>query len=390
MKKVLFIPSWYPYPQLPHAGSFIINQAKALAEYHTAAISILDWGQLEYQLAIRTPWKSMGKFCAYLRSKPHIEKWENGITIYHIPQLSWTHLLWGGNIEGLIPKLRALPHFDLIHAHVSYPAGYVAMKLAQATGIPYLITEHSGPFPLKGLSKGGKVLPIVQQPLSEADAVISVSSALAASIKAKTGISSIVIPNLVDTNFFRPAPQAAINEPFCLFALSALSTAKGILNLLEAVKMLKAQRVDFIIYLGGAGPLSSRLTKEIARWNLQKQLVLLGELNPEQALSYYQKCDCFIMPSHHESFSVVLLEALACGKPIIATACGGPADIVNADCGVLVPPQDSQALAEAIKTMQSSYLQYDPLKIREYCLARYSPRVVASELGKIYSRLVPN
>lgn len=385
MKKVLIIPSWYPYSQLPHAGNFIINQANALADNGLAEISILNWGQLEYQLVLRSPLKSLSRFYSYLGSKSGMRQWPNSICEYRIPHLTWTQHLLGGNLEALIPKLKSLAQFDLIHAHVSYPAGYLAMKLSEQTGIPFIITEHSGPFPLPGLSKKGIALPLVSEPISAAKAVIAVSSALAEEIRHQTGRESLIIPNLVDGNFFKPLEHRIANNSFSLFALASLVPSKGIIDLVEAIKILSAKGIDLCLKIGGAGSLATRITKEISRHHLQQKLVLLGQLKPPQALTQYQNCDCFVMPSHHESFSVVLLEALACGKPVIATACGGPTDIVTSDNGLLVPPRNPLALAEAIQKMMQTYQNYDPACIRDHCVQTYSSEVIASQIAKVYN-----
>ncbi len=389
MKKVLFIPSWYPYPALPHAGNFILNQAKALAENGLAEICILNWGQLEYQLTLRSPLRSLARFKGYLFSKPELFERIDGIREYRIPHLSWTHYVLNGHLDTLIPKLQNLPRFDLIHAHVSYPAGYMAMKLSELTGTPYIITEHSGPFPLPGLSRKGQVLPIVQKPITKATAMIAVSTALQAEITNKTGISSVVIPNVVDCTFFQPAEQPRrARAEFTLFALSALTYSKGIGDLLDAMQLLKNEFVSPILYLGGSGPLESKLQRYLSANGMLQQVKLLGKLSPIQALDYYQTCDAFVMPSHHESFSVVLLEALACGKPVIATNCGGPADIVNIDNGLLVPSKDPDALASAIHMMMQTYSNYDQNLIRKACVANFSYPVVAKRIAEVYQSIL--
>ncbi|MBP7309989.1 MAG: glycosyltransferase family 4 protein, partial [Candidatus Cloacimonetes bacterium] len=112
MKKVLIIPSWYPYPKLPHAGNFIINQANALADNGLAEISILNWGQLEYQLVLRSPLKSLSRLYNYSGSKSGMSQWNNGISEYRTPHLTWTHHLLGGNLDALVPKLKLLAGFD--------------------------------------------------------------------------------------------------------------------------------------------------------------------------------------------------------------------------------------------------------------------------------------
>jgi len=347
-------------------------------------VSILNWGQLEYQLALRHPWQSIIKLCRYTFSKQHPYHYKSSLQELTFKHLTWTHHVLTGNIDRLIPKLAHLPEFDLIHAHVAFPAGYIALKLAQARGTPYIITEHSGPFPLPGLGKGSQVSSLVSEPMNKAAAVVAVSPSLARDIKRKLGISPHIIPNLIDTEFYYPSPQIKPHDRFTLFALSALTEAKGVLDLLEAVRILKSMHCNVVIKLAGSGPMYGKLRKLIKTYNLHDHLLLLGQLNPMQALSYYQSCDCFIMPSRLESFSMVLLEAMACGKPLIATACGGPDDIVNTALGILVPPAKPQALAEAVISMVGNYDHYSSQAIREHCLQHYAPDIICGQIRDLY------
>jgi len=382
--KVLVIPSWYPYPGLPHAGIFTVNQAQALARTIDVEVSILNWGQLEYQLALRHPWQSITKLWRYAFSLQQPHPFESNLREHRLKHLTWTHHVLNGNIDRLISKLAHLPEYDLIHAHVAFPAGYVAMKLAQARGIPYIITEHSGPFPLPGLGKGSQISSLVSEPMNKAAAIVAVSTSLARDIERQLGISPHIIPNLIDTEFYCPSPQVSPNARFTLFALSALTEAKGVLDLLEAAKILESMHCNVVIKLAGSGPLYGKLRRLINTHNLHDHLQLLGQLNPLQALSYYQSCDCFIMPSRLESFSMVLLEAMACGKPLIATACGGPVDIVHPTLGILVPPANPQALAEAVVSMVGSYGQYSHQVIREHSLQHYTPEIICGQISDLY------
>lgn len=90
-----------------------------------------------------------------------------------------------------------------------------------------------------------------------------------------------------------------------------------------------------------------------------------------------------------ETFGVVFVEALACGKPVIATKIGGPSEIVTPEVGLLVPPGDAKALAEAIDFMLHHLREYNPEKIVEYGCVRYSYEAVAKALDQVYRSLVP-
>lgn len=104
----------------------------------------------------------------------------------------------------------------------------------------------------------------------------------------------------------------------------------------------------------------------------------------------FQQCDAFVfvLTSHHETFGVVYAEALACGKPIIATRCGGPESIVTSENGVLVNVGDITAIRDALLKVIRDREQYHPEVIRTDFLARFSRPAVSSQLKQLYESLL--
>ena len=97
------------------------------------------------------------------------------------------------------------------------------------------------------------------------------------------------------------------------------------------------------------------------RLEIEPRVRWLGRLDRQRALEEYRACDCFVQPSHLESFSIVVLEALACGKPVIATRCGGPEFMITPENGLLVAKQDPSGLARAMRGMVSGAQAYERL-----------------------------
>jgi glycosyltransferase involved in cell wall biosynthesis len=382
--KVLVIPSWYPYPAMHLAGKFFYEQASALAEQGVADVTILNWGQNEFQLAIRRPLQSLGKLLKLSTAKHAYKQVSDNLHEIYCPHLSWTSRVCKGNIDALVNKVRLAEKPDLIHAHVSFPAGYLAWKLSRKLNIPFVITEHSGPFPFPEFVSSKGISPLIADPLKAASKVVAVSSYIQTELYKQTGVTSLVIPNLVDTGFYKPQTANVTNNRYRLFALSSFTEAKGALDLILAVKLMRDAGLDFCLYWGGSGYLKSRLHKYICQHQLSQYIVFLGQINHCEALYQYQHCDCFVMPSHVESFSVVLIEALACGKPVIATDCGGPKDIVKEFCGSLIPIAKPQVMAAALTEMQKHLKEYSQQQIRNYCVSNYSPAVVCERINEVY------
>ena len=103
-----------------------------------------------------------------------------------------------------------------------------------------------------------------------------------------------------------------------------------------------------------------------------------------EVAEFMRRCDILVSSSFAETFGITLIEALASGKPVIATNSGGPRDIVNDMVGKLVPPGDVSALADAIDHVLDHYEDYPAEKIARYARERYSHEAVGKQLNEIY------
>jgi L-malate glycosyltransferase len=100
-----------------------------------------------------------------------------------------------------------------------------------------------------------------------------------------------------------------------------------------------------------------------------------------------RESDCFVLPSKSETFGVAYMEALACGVPVIATKCGGPEVFVNKSNGLLIPVNDVDTLAVAMKYMYKNITLFDKKKIAKDIKSKFSPEVVANQLLRIYKKI---
>lgn len=396
---VFVIPSWYPGDMQPLAGLFIAEQVRTLAALRprwTLAVSL--WAQDSSTVILKRPRTVPAALRA--AAQPPSRRRAANVCEYDHPVLSWSHRLLSGRISALLDAnrhnlRRAMSDagaIDLIHAHVSYPAGWIAMELSRESGIPYVITEHMGPFPFPEFLAGPRHLKeIVALPLSKAAAVIAVSPALRGQIE-QFGIHGVaVIPNLVDERFFRPAETGSPDDRIVFFTLARIEPDKGILDLLNAARELldslpeeAKRRVSFRI--GGDGTMRGRYAKEASRMRIDGEVTWLGRLTRHQARAEYQRCTGFVLASRWESFGLVLVEAMACGKPVIATRCGGPETIVTAENGILVDVADRPQLAQAMRSVVERSVRFDSARIREQCVERFGGPAVVARIEEMYSR----
>jgi glycosyltransferase involved in cell wall biosynthesis len=275
---------------------------------------------------------------------------------------------------------------DLIHAHVSYPAGYVAAQLSERYSIPYVLTEHMSPFPFPGLMRDGKPIDEVTSAFASATATVAVSPALADQIETFGYRRPIVIPNLVDEREFRLHPPH--EGRFTFLSVSGMTEQKGIDDLLKAVALWDPPASAFEFLLVGDGPKLDEWKRMADGLGISDRVRWLGGVERRAVGRLFMGCNAFVLPSRHETFGVVLAEAAASGKPLVATRCGGPESIVNETNGLLVDVGDVGGLADALHIVSSEWPNYDPEAIRQDCLIRFGRRPVIDRLTSLYQSVL--
>ena len=98
------------------------------------------------------------------------------------------------------------------------------------------------------------------------------------------------------------------------------------------------------------------------------------------------ECDAFVLSSRYETFGVVLIEAMACGRPVIAPSGSGPDCIVTQDTGVLFPPDNLEQLSYQLLEMRNNFQKYDAYRIRQSCIDRFSEEVIVRRIVEVYER----
>jgi glycosyltransferase involved in cell wall biosynthesis len=391
---VFVIPSWYPSNTKPAAGIFIRDQVLAVARERPAwRLAVSVWGQDETVVELRRPLSTFSR----LRRRDLWSRFEHpeapNVILFSAPVLHWTPRLRSGRFDAVLAAnrknlLRSRERFggvDLIHAHASFPAALVAMELAAELGIPYVVTEHTGDALLRRLEGNEIGRRALGEALNRADAVIAVSEALARRL-AQRGVSPTdVIPNVVDEEFFTPEPPGSETPPRA-FALARLVDHKGIPQLIDAVAMLGQSDFPLELRIGGDGPRRRRWERYARGLGLNGTVSFLGGLTRNAVREEMRGCSCFVLPSESETFGVVCVEALACGRPVLATRSGGPESIVTERDGVLVPPRDVDALAAGLRTILTQ--QYDTEAIRAGAVQRFGGAAVTAALERVYRRVL--
>ncbi len=367
--KILVLPSWYP----PMGGRFFRNQAEALAKLgHEVDVLIL----YEKGISQKTNFKINAKKSTLIN--------EICNTFYRIPKLNLLNKkLFVRKFKILLDNYLKQHNPDVIHVHSAIWAGIVVEELAQKYKIPYVITEHHSHFlekkiPLSNADKSQFI-----NAFKNSSKIISVSTALKnAIIKLKIQNKKlVVIPNMIDFKYFDILTNISKNKEFTFISVGELSQLKGLDVLIKAFSKIKNSNCKLVIV--GKGKELANLKDLTKRLNIQNKVQFAGYKSKEDLLEVYNKANVYVSSSRIETFGVTLIEALACGLPIIATNCGGPKDIVNKNNGYLAENENANSLHEKMELMIENFDNFDTNLIRGNAIELYNKKTIALQIEKV-------
>jgi glycosyltransferase involved in cell wall biosynthesis len=277
---------------------------------------------------------------------------------------------------------------DVIYAHYLFPTGAVAALAGSARRTPWVVTAHGGD--VRNL--GRRSIALASAPgIRRAAAIIAVSRHLAGDLRASgIRLPPVHVINMgVDTDLFRPADRRAArarlglpaDEPLVL-AVGGLTPRKNPLGLLRAVAELRGEIPGIRVALVGDGPLAGEVDAEARRLGLAGRLHRPGAVPHDRVPLWMAAADALAMVSTIEPLGQVALEALASGRPVVATRVGGAVEIVPEDgAGRHVDPgrpgEIAGALAELIRAGVSP----------ETCRAAAMPHELSRQAGRVHDVL---
>lgn len=381
---ILYVPSWFISKKRPLNGVFFYEQAKELSKISDNLFVIYP-KEIEF-----------GK---------NIVKDEENIRFFPFLKFHYKRtFLFGFFLKLFIKKIiKKYGKIDLIHAQSFLWAGIECAKISKKFNIPLIITEHHSRFLV--VDEKTKIKKLINEAISISSKVVFVSSPLRSSFCQKMKLNEnelndkfLVIPNSVSDRFFQTKEFFQINDSlkeyfndnkkFIFISIGNLKPAKGFDILIDAFHNAFSNVDDVELFIGGDGPLKFNLIEKISKLKVQNKVILLGQLNREEVEYVLEHSNCFAIASRFETFGVVLIEALAKGLPVIATDCGGPKDIVNQDCGILVKSEDIDALADAMKKIFFNYKKYDNKKIKQFAFENFSETAFIEKYRKLYLKVI--
>lgn len=356
--KILTFTSLYPDSTRTRHGVFVetrLRQLRAYAGIEVVVVAPVPW--FPFKNAI------FGDYAAYAGVPKREER--HGVTVYHpryplLPKVGMSVAPWLMALA-VLPAVRRLLRdghdFDLIDAHYFYPDGVAAALLAKLLDKPLVITARGSDLNL--IANYALPRKWMRWAARRADHLITVSEGLKRVLRGMDVPEQkiTVLRNGVDANLFRPVAREAMRlrlnmRGFVLLSVGNLVTGKGHDLAIEAVARMPDARLLII----GEGPCAQQLRRLIADRGLDERVHMLGNLDQETLRDYYGAADMLVLASAREGWPNVLLESMACGTPVVATAVGASGLIVSVpEAGVLARERSVEALFEAIGQLRAHY-----------------------------------
>lgn len=368
--KILVVTTLYPNAATPHRAVFVRQFCAKLKEY--AEIRIL--APVPYFPPL--PWfKRWNAF----RAVPQWEETENGavehpryLVLPKVEMLTgWLYLL---SVLPAVRRIRSEFPFDCLNVHWAYPDGFAMALAGRLLGCPVVLTAHGSD--IYSYRNRPLVNPLLRWAFGQVQAVVAVSEALKQAIGGIGATRRLaVIPcAAINPDIFAMRDQRqcrqrlglADAESWIVF-IGNLVPVKGCRFLVEAFAQLKAMRAGQTLRLAivGDGPERAELESLADRLGIRPQVVFAGRRPHHEIPEWMNSADIFCLPSLSEGMPNVAVEAMACGRPVVASRVGGLPDLVPTPwAGLLVPAGDSEQLAGALA--QAVGRDWDAKAISDY------------------------
>lgn len=299
-------------------------------------------------------------------------------------------------VVGLATILARAGSARLFHGHRAYPMGMLAVLLGRLLRRKVVVTAYGSDVHQDAVRGSWMLRRLTRFAFKGADRVVAVSHSLL-SLLGSIGVPEErrrYVPSGVDLERFLPLDgrtlRPALDLPadaFVFLCSSEFLPVKGHAVLVEAFALLVRRHRHVLLVLTGGGPLEGEIETLVRARGAAAGVRFAGIVSYDNVPRWVAASDALVLPSLNEGMPLTILEAFACGKPVVASRVGGVPELVrDGDDGILVPPGDPEALAAGLERALNR--SWNPGALRERSLAFAWPRV-ADRLQKVYREIAP-
>ncbi|MHA1402955.1 MAG: glycosyltransferase family 4 protein [Candidatus Helarchaeota archaeon] len=293
---------------------------------------------------------------------------------------------------------------DVIHAHWVLPSGFIAGILSRIFRIPAIVTAHGRSIYLN--PQVGFIVPqkryariLLEMSFLNLKKIVAVSrdAIFHALQRGAKQDRCVVIYNGTDEQLFNPDVSGmnvkskwGLKKDFALVAVRKFYKRKGLQYLIQALPGVIDEIPDVKLILLGDGPLKKTLERQVKELNISNHVIFTGMVPNRKVPEYLAAADACLVPSLEEGFGVAAVEAMAMKKPLISTQAGGLREVVDEKTTILVPPRDSQAIAQAIIRLWKNPEMRKKLGEagRKKVLQKFNWNRAAREYIKLYNQIL--
>ncbi|MGH3873239.1 MAG: glycosyltransferase family 4 protein [Pseudonocardiaceae bacterium] len=297
-------------------------------------------------------------------------------------------------ITATVLELHSVEPFDVLHAQYAYPTGLAVLRAAAQAGLPAVVSVQGGDGHWVGTCCDTHRI-LMRAVFAHTPALLIGSPSFAAEVAQRHDVDPArftLVPGATDVTRFTPtAGLARLSDPAVLLYHGRVDVRKGVLDLLEAVRLLLAAGTRVRLLISGIGPDTARVRERVGALGLDQNVDVLGAVPYELAPEVYRRGEIFVSPTYAEGFSNTILEAMASGLPVVSTDVVGVRDCIRPDVnGVLVAPGDPPALAAGIRRLLTDDVLRRRVAERAHrdVHSRWSWPVVAGRITAIYHTLL--
>jgi glycosyltransferase involved in cell wall biosynthesis len=277
------------------------------------------------------------------------------------------YLLWFSKTVNQIVSLKK--EIDIIHAHGAILNGSVAYLLSKQLKVPFVISEHTGPF--SKISDSFVKKNWAKFILNRADNVFAVSNHLKKEMIA-IGIKEANVTvsfNPVDTNLFKCKPN--LSRVKNMLFVSRLEPFKGGLRTLKAFHKLEGKRDNWHLTICGDGPEKDAIIQYVDEFQLGNCVTIKGVLTKPEYVKELHNSSFLVFPSLHESFGLIPVEAMTCGLPVITTNSTAMPEYINTQNGILLNSSSVKEISEVMIDMMKNISNYESTIISKNMITRF-------------------
>jgi L-malate glycosyltransferase len=383
--KVLFLSSWFPTRILPTNGNFVEKHAESVALFCQVAILhvCLDINLRDKVYDVnRDTSNGIFKVIIYFK-KP-------GCKFPPIAATTKAFRYLRGYFMGYKMILENFGKPDIVHCNVIYPVGIFALLFKWMFHLPYIITEHWTGYTDEGYIKPGVIRRFTSKMIVKNSSRITPVTKHLQNSLIKRGLNGIfeVVPNVTDISLFHPG-SSLLRERKRLIHISDLgSLHKNSLGLLRVISKLAATRNDFELHIisDGDQALAIETAKKSGIFNTF--VFFHGQKTTSEVAAMLIESDMLVMFSNFENFPCVIVEAMACGLPVISTNVGGIAEHVTSDKGILVKAGDEEGMKNAIDFALDHLPEFDKNALAAYASDHFSYETIGRRFTGIYEEVL--